>query len=106
MFGHLKTIADVSVTATPQKVELPTSDRPYIMRNLAGGGNVYYRYDPKSTTAAMLGATEAALRALGASKLTPANNVSLPPIPYIELVCATGETATVSFDCGTLVNPA
>lgn len=90
----------ISVTATPQRVAVPSPDMPNTLRN-DGTGLVYYRYDESQTTALFIGASAAVLRALGASELKAGVAVVLPEgVAFLDLVCITGATATAYLDAG------
>jgi len=94
----------VSVTATAQRINMPDWLRPLTLRNL-GTGQVAFRYDASVPAATALTGNEAALRALGASVLMYGESIVIPPqFPWVDLACPTGQTATVVFEAGHLLN--
>jgi hypothetical protein len=93
----------VSVTATVQKVSLEFNSG-YTLIN-EGDGLIAYRHDPDKAT--LVGATEAALRAVGGAILYAGEKVFIgQESPYVEVACITGATATLRVEPGDMVgNP-
>jgi hypothetical protein len=100
MPSYMKGLASVSVTATPQRVYFPDATMAHTVRN-TGSNAAYYLYNPAVLTAAFAGASAAIVRALGGSALPAGVAVVVPPgVAWLDLVCITGETATVVVDAG------
>jgi hypothetical protein len=92
----------VSVTATVQKVAIELNVG-YTLIN-EGAGLIAYRHD--SDKATLVGATEAALRALGGAIIQPGEKAFVEYAPYLEVVCITGATATLRIEPADMVgNP-
>jgi hypothetical protein len=92
----------VSVTATVQSVATEFNVGFTLIND--GAGLIAYRHDSDYGT--LVGATEAALRALGGAILHPGEKVFVEYAPYIEVACITGATATLRVEPGDMVgNP-
>ena len=101
----IKTIADISATATPQRLRLPDPFGLYTLYN-SGAGAAYYRCDPTALAATLAGATDTVMKAAGGSRLPAGCSVviSRPDgdvgIPYIDVACVTAVTTTVEVIAG------
>jgi hypothetical protein len=90
----------VSVTATVQKVAIEFNVG-YTLIN-EGAGLIAYRHD--SGKATLVGASEAALRALGGAIVYAGESVFVEYAPYVEVACITGATATLRIEPGDMVS--
>ena len=102
----LKTVADVSVTATPAVTRLPESGGTYTILNTDTANSVYVLHDPNSIPegdVATLAGLAAALAALGAVEIKAGQGHVLSGVPWFHAVCATGLTATLRVLPGALV---
>ncbi len=98
---------EVAVTDTPRRVSLRDEFMPNTLVNL-GANTAYYRYNPDKPaglTTTLDEASEAAIRALGGVPLRAGHAVVIPgDVPYVDIACITGETATVDVIPGALVD--
>lgn len=102
----LKSPDTVSVTATPQAVSIPHPGRTYTLRN-AGTGSVYFLADAESTdqndVTTFASASAATLRTGGWSECKTGEAMVITDAPpWIQMVCASGSTATAYLECGQL----
>ena len=95
--------ASLSVTATAQDVEFADAKCPHTLAN-AGTDSVFFRSKYKNTTT--FAGTPTELRALYGAEIASGEVLALPAMcGEIEIVCATGLTATVRVVPGTMQDP-
>ena len=102
----------VAVTATPQQVAFsPAGSTVYTLRNDSASYSIFYISDsgtyPGAKIAAFAGASQAVLKALGASEIRAGESIVIDNMPpSIIVVCITGGTATLNVEAGQVAGPA
>ena len=83
---------EISVTDSVADLDLTTAQLAYTLKN-EGSDSVFFRWKKDQAT---LTGNAAALKALGCAEIKAGEHLKLPPpITHMEIVCATGLTATL-----------
>jgi len=102
---QLKTIADISATATPAVSNLPDVNGTYTILNTDTANSAYVLHDPNTIPASdvtSFAGLAAALAADGGVEVKAGQAIVVRGVPWFHVVCATGLTATLQVVAGEL----
>lgn len=104
----IKSISDVAVTATPQRMDFPEPRKTYTLENTDATNSIMFIHDPATIkpgdVTTFVGATVAVIQALGGTELAAGKRIVIRDAPpWLHVVCISTKTATLQVYAGEIV---